>query len=264
MNLDWKSFCEKITDSIWKAIKPIVGTDEASIRIKKYKKDTKKIDVIAEDIVIDQLKKEKMDVTLLSEEIGKLQIGSDPKYTIILDPIDGTTNSVRGLPFFSTSIAVAKGNTFEDLIFGYVKNYLTGEIFYVNQNGALYNDKECKSSTCTYLNKALISLYSYSNVNYNLIRKILSKIRKMRLFGAISIELMYVGCNILDGLVDLRGDLLLTDIAAGILFIKKVGGMVSRANGDQFIGKLDMNERYTVLAAGNEVLFNKFLKIIRA
>ncbi len=262
MNLDWKLFCENLTDSIWNVIKHLIGTEEAALRVKHYKKNTKHIDLSAENAVIDYLKKENMNVTLISEEVGELQIGSKSEYTILLDPIDGTTNSVRGLPFFATSIAIVKGMRFEDLIFGYVKNYCTGEVFYANQKGAFYNGIQCGKSSNKTLNRAVISLYSYSNVNYDIIRKILEKISKMRLFGAIAIELMYVGCNKLDGLIDLRGDLLITDIAAGILFLKKTGGVVTDINGEEFMGKLSMNNKYSIIAARNKDLHKSFLEII--
>lgn len=262
MNIDWKIFCDRLTDSIWNATQSLIGTEEAAIKMKKYRKNTKKIDAVAENTVIDHLKKEKMDVILVSEEIGEIQIGSKPKYTIVLDPIDGTTNSIRGLPFFATSIAIAKGKLLKDLIFGYVRNYLTGEVFHVNQKDAFYNDQKCQGSTCKTLGRALISIYSYSNVNYEIIRKILMKIRKMRLLGAISVELMYVGCNILDGLIDLRGNSLITDIAAGILFIKKAGGVASQSNGEEITGPIDIHERYSIVAAGNKELYKNFIKII--
>ncbi|MFX1296622.1 MAG: inositol monophosphatase family protein [Promethearchaeota archaeon] len=264
MIVDWYSVCEKLTNSIWKTIKSIVGTKDASTKIKRNSKKAKKIDILAEDIVIEFLKRENMNVTLLSEEIGEVYIGSAPEFTIILDPIDGTTNSIKALPFFSTSIAIAKGDSIQDIFFGYVRNYLAEEIFYVNQDGAFYNNRKCKSSSCASLGRALISLYSYSYVNYHLIRKILNKIRKMRLLGAVSIEMAYVGCNKLEGLVDLRGDLLISDIAAGIFFLKKAGGIVSDVNGELIIGKLDLNRNFSLIATGNRVLHEKILKIIKS
>ncbi len=85
----------------------------------------------------------------------------------------------------------------------------------------------------------------------------------MRLFGAVSIELTYVGCNKLDGLIDLRGDLSITDIAAGILFLQKAGGVVSDANGDIISGKLDLKKGYSLIAAGNRELHEKILKLLK-
>ncbi|MHA1650008.1 MAG: inositol monophosphatase family protein [Candidatus Helarchaeota archaeon] len=261
--MDWFFFCERVTNAIWETIKPIIGTNAAASKVIRNGKKTKRIDVLAEDIVIKWLKKENISVTLISEEVGELKIGSNPKYTVVLDPIDGTTNSIKALPFFSTSIGIAQGDKIQDLIFGYVRNYLTGEVFYVNQEGAYLNERKCVSSPCTYLGRALISLYSYNYVNFYLIKKILRKIRKMRLFGAVSIELTYVGCNKLDGLIDLRGDLSITDIAAGILFLQKAGGVVSDANGDIISGKLDLKKGYSLIAAGNRELHKKILKLLK-
>jgi len=260
--MDWKFFCDRLTDAIWDAIKDKVGTEEAAMKVARDKKSTKKIDVLAEDAVIDYLKRENMDVTLLSEEIGEIQIGTTPKYAVILDPVDGTTNAIKGLPFFSTSIAIAKGKKIEDLVIGYIRNYLTGEIFYVDESGAFQNDKKCASSSCSVLRKSLISIYTYNNVDYRVLRRILMKIGKMRLFGAISLELAYVACNKLDGLIDLRGDLKISDIAASIILVKKAGGVCSDMNGNEFTGNLDINEKYTIIAAGNQILYDEFMRIL--
>jgi myo-inositol-1(or 4)-monophosphatase len=260
--MDWKFFCDRLTDAIWIAIKDKVGTEEAATKVARDKKNTKKIDALAEDTVIDYLKKENMDVTLLSEEIGEIQIGGSPKYAVVLDPVDGTTNAIKGLPFFSTSIAIANGKRIEDLVVGYIRNYLTGEVFYADESGAFQNDKKCASSSCNVLRKALISIYTYNNVDYRVLRRILMKIGKMRLFGAISLELAYVACNRLDGIIDLRGDLKISDIAASILLLEKAGGICSDMDGNEFMGNLDMNEKYTIVAGGNQVLYDEFMRIL--
>jgi myo-inositol-1(or 4)-monophosphatase len=262
LNLNWLNICETLTSSIWEGVKPILGTRDAATFVKRYNRSTKKIDAIAEDTVINYIKDNKLEVTLISEEVGELQFGSAPKYVIVLDPIDGTTNAIKNLPFFSTSIAVAKGKTIGELVFGYVRNYLANEVFYVDQRGAFYNGRKCVSSQSKLLANALVSVYSYSYVNASLIQKILKKLRKMRLFGAISLELTYVGSNKLDALVDLRGHLKITDIAAGILFLKKAGGVYTDAYGNPLTEKLDINAGYSLIAAGNENLHQRILKTL--
>lgn len=88
------------------------------------------------------------------------------------------------------------------------------------------------------------------------------KIGKMRLFGAISLELAYVACNKLDGLIDLRGDLKISDIAASIILIEKAGGICSDSFGNPISGNLDINEKYTIIAAGNQVLYDNLWRIL--
>ncbi|MHA1264795.1 MAG: inositol monophosphatase family protein [Candidatus Helarchaeota archaeon] len=263
MNIEWQTFCEKLTDNIWKAVKPLVGTANAGQRILRYHKKTKKIDACAEDVVINYLREKHLDIALYSEEIGEITFGTAPQYSMILDPIDGTSNSLRGLPFFSTSIAIAKGSRVEDIIFGYIRNYLTGEIFFGDQTGAYFNKTRMKSSTNRPLNQTLVSLYSYNSVNLQLIKKILRKIRKMRLLGAVSLELAYVGCQKLDGLIDLRGDLLVSDIAAGMWIVQQAGGVVTDADGKVISGKIDITQGYSLIATGNKVLHQEFLNIIK-
>lgn len=85
------------------------------------------IDRVAEDIVIAELEALGLPLTLVSEEVGTVAIGGGGPTIVVVDPIDGSLNAKRGLPVFSTSIAVAEGPAMGDVVLGLVRDHGTGE-----------------------------------------------------------------------------------------------------------------------------------------
>src|SRR5206468_5127238 len=80
------------------------------------------IDAAAERVILARFAEE--DVRIVSEEVG---VKGDGRWTVVVDPIDGSMNAKRGIPFFSISIAVAEGETMDDVVFGYVHDFGSGE-----------------------------------------------------------------------------------------------------------------------------------------
>ena len=98
---------------------------------------TKYIDKIAEDVAIKTLKKSDVAVNLLSEEAGLIDQGGE--YLFILDPVDGTRNATRGIPYFSVSLAIGKKKV-SDIEFGIVKNIANKDEFIVEYKlGSFFN-----------------------------------------------------------------------------------------------------------------------------
>jgi myo-inositol-1(or 4)-monophosphatase len=89
--------------------------------------DTTVIDQAAEDAVVERLRATGEDFVLVSEELGERDFGAGGPRRVVLDPIDGSVNAKRGIPFFSFSLAVAEGPAMEDVVFGYVYDFGSGE-----------------------------------------------------------------------------------------------------------------------------------------
>ncbi len=89
--------------------------------------DTTAVDQAAEDAVVERLLALRGDFVLVSEELGERTFGSGGALRVVVDPIDGSVNAKRGIPFFSFSLAVADGPTMGDVFFGYVYDFGTGE-----------------------------------------------------------------------------------------------------------------------------------------
>ena len=89
--------------------------------------DTTAIDAAAEDAVVARLEALDADFILVSEELGERAFGSGGPLRIVVDPIDGSVNAKRGIPFFSLSLAVAEGPAMGDVTFGFVHDFGAGE-----------------------------------------------------------------------------------------------------------------------------------------
>jgi myo-inositol-1(or 4)-monophosphatase len=130
---DWLTVCREATASVREEIarlptrlerEPGQGEGEGG-------DETTAIDAAAEQAVVERLEAlhaDGVDFTLVSEELGTRRYGEDADATVVVvDPIDGSVNAKRGIPFFSLSIAVAEGPTMADVVFGYVADLGNGE-----------------------------------------------------------------------------------------------------------------------------------------
>ncbi len=174
-----------------------------------------KTDKRVEEILIDELKKAKKNYSFLTEESGKIDNYDKDKIWII-DPIDGTTNFLHGIPHFAISLALKIDNEFVSaLIHDPIKN----EIFFAEKNnGAYFNNHRIRVSSKIDIEDCLFSSNSegvksvYPNLN-------------MRNSGCAALDLAYVGSGRLDGFF--HNEINLWDIAAGLLIIKEAGGAMN-------------------------------------
>ena len=168
-----------------------------------------------EEILIAELAKSKKNYSFLTEESGKIENNDKDKIWII-DPIDGTTNFLHGIPHFAISVALKIDNKLKSaLIHDPIKN----EIFYAEENnGSYYNNHRVRVSKKNDLNDCLFSSDSKG------LKSIFPKLN-MRNTGSAALDLAYVGSGRLDGYF--HNNIKLWDIAAGILIVKEAGGTVN-------------------------------------
>jgi len=171
-----------------------------------------KTDKRVEEILIDELTKAKKNYSFLTEESGKIEKNDKDKIWII-DPIDGTTNFLHGIPHFAISVALKIDNELRSaLIFDPIKN----EIFYAEKkNGSYFNNHRIRVS-----NKNDIEDCLFSSDQQGL-KSIFPKLN-MRSSGCAALDLAYVGSGRLDGFF--HNKINLWDIAAGILIVQEAGG----------------------------------------
>ena len=204
------------------SISDLAGTDAAGsfVCMGADGTPTTRIDIAAEDAIVEVLKADGRSMRIISEELGELILGNSPEFSIVLDPLDGTYNSSVGIPFYSVSIAVASLDL-SDLRFGYVSNLALCEEYYAEAGkGAYLNGKKIKTSLNSELRELCVSVYGYRQ-NVERTRKIYKNVRRVRLFGSVALELCYVASGRLDALVDVRKALRVTDVAAGQLILDR-------------------------------------------
>ena len=197
-----------------------------------------KTDKHVEKILIEELSKTKKNYSFLTEETGVIK-NKDKENTWIIDPIDGTTNFLHGIPHFAISIALkSKDELLSGLIFDPIKD----EMFFAEKDkGAFLNNQRLRVSNKNSLEECLFSSNNegvkLSNLN-------------MRCSGSAALDLAYVASGRFDGYFQKKINL--WDVAAGALLIKEAGGMVNDIN--QFnINNIDIK-------ASSATIYDKMLK----
>jgi myo-inositol-1(or 4)-monophosphatase len=170
-------------------------------------------DLKAEKIIIEELKKARPYYSIISEEDGS-ESNKDKSNTWIIDPIDGTTNFLHGIPHFAISIALKSE---DEIVSGLIYDPIKDEMFYGEKdNGAFFNNQRIRVSKKKEVNSCLFATSGkYKN-------EIDLPIRKS---GSAALDMAYVAAGRYDGYF--QNELNLWDIAAGIILIKEAGGIIN-------------------------------------
>ena len=175
-----------------------------------------KTDKNVEKILIEELSKTKKNYSFLSEEIGEIN-NKDRDNIWIIDPIDGTTNFLHGIPHFAICVALQSN---KEIITGLIFDPIKDEMFFAEKNkGAFLNNQRLRVSNKNSIEECLFSSnhegVKFSNLN-------------MRYSGCAALDLAYVSSGRLDGFF--HNNINLWDIAAGALLVKEAGGIVNEIN----------------------------------
>ncbi len=175
-----------------------------------------KTDRQVEKILIDELIKSKKNYSFLTEETGSID-NKDKENTWIIDPIDGTTNFLHGIPHFAICIAL---KTKEEIVSGLIFDPIKDEMFFAEkEKGAFLNNQRLRVSNKNSIDDCLFSSnhegVKFSNLN-------------MRCSGCAALDLAYVASGRLDGFF--HNKINLWDVAAGSLMVKEAGGIVNNIN----------------------------------
>ncbi len=274
--------CNDVAEAIQHAVSGFVGKPEAGVmlRIGADGTPTEKIDEAAENAALSVLEADGRSMRLVSEELGEKIIGSEPEFTFVLDPIDGTFNAVNNIPFFCVPIAIG-GSDLSDIEYGYVKNLVNGDIYTAEKGkGAFLKTPYSETPyTTPYLNTgnkgttgtkihvsslselSLLSVISYSHRPHALAVNN-HDVRRVRVFGCAALELCYIASGIFDAFIDMRSMLRVTDIAAGKLIVEEAGGMVTNGKGERLSTPLDVKQRVNMVAS-NGAVHDKLLELVQ-
>jgi len=170
-------------------------------------------DLKAEKIIIEELKKARPDYSIISEEDGS-ESNKDKKNTWIIDPIDGTTNFLHGVPHFAISIALRHKN---EIISGLIYDPIKDEMFYAEKdNGSFFNNQRIRVSKKKEVNVCLFATGGKYKNEIDL---------SIRRSGSAALDMAYVAAGRYDGYF--QNDLNLWDVAAGIIILKEAGGLIN-------------------------------------
>jgi myo-inositol-1(or 4)-monophosphatase len=213
----------------------------------------------AEEILSAELAKARPGYGFLGEEGGR-QEGTDQTHTWIVDPLDGTTNFLHGIPHFAISIALEREET---IVAGVVYNPVTDELFIAERGkGAFLNDQRLRVAARQRLAEAVVAcgLPHAGRGDLALFRDefavVQEKVAGLRRFGAAALDLAWVAAGRLDGYWE--RNLSPWDMAAGLLIVREAGGFVTDLDGgDAMLAKGH-------IIAGNEAMHRDLLRLLKA
>jgi myo-inositol-1(or 4)-monophosphatase len=215
-------------------------------------------DVRTDKLLRGELGRARPDFGFLTEEEGATE-GRDARRRWIIDPIDGTTNFMHGIPHFAISVALQEGR---NIVAGMIYQPITDDLYWAERgNGAWLNDRRLRVSARNHLEDSVIGtgiphMGRPENPRYlNELKVIMGQCSGIRRMGAASLDLAYVAAGRFDGFWE-RG-LSIWDIAAGVLLVREAGGVVSRTDGGS-----DPEEAGDVLAS-NDGLHGRLLRALR-
>jgi len=258
--MEFLACCEEMARAVEDIVHDLAGSPEGRevTGMGAAGTPTRRIDKAAEDFIVEYVTGHALARTLVSEECGRKDLGGE-QGTIFLDPVDGTHNALSGIPFYALSIAYALDGTVRQ---GFVRDLAHRETFTAERGkGAFREGSPIRVSRTGLLEESAMSVYG-RKFNPGPVLFLGQKIRRWRLLGASALELCYVASGRLDGFIDLRATLRVTDAAAGMLICEEAGGKVSDLEG----GRIRFPDEVTVgkcLVASNGTLHGKVIEYLR-
>jgi myo-inositol-1(or 4)-monophosphatase len=248
---DWLSLSRAAAEDVRGVLAQLVGRDEREPVVGRGEggDDTTAIDAAAEAVVLarfDGLG------AIVSEEAG---VYGDGPPVIVVDPIDGSLNAKRGIPFFSLSIAVADGWTMDDVFFGYVFDFGSGEEWWAARGRGAWLDGTRIGGERP---KDRLEILSFEATRTSYVAEraaaVVGIAHRLRIMGSLALSLCHLAAGRVDGVCSLKGARAV-DIAAGQLLVRECGLAIDLFETPPFgAAPLDVEARSRVVAAGTPEL----------
>jgi myo-inositol-1(or 4)-monophosphatase len=260
---DWLAVCREAVEDVRGVLvelptrderEPVVGDGEGG-------DETTAVDAAAEKVILERLQGIE-GTTIVSEEIG---IFGDGPTRIVVDPIDGSLNAKRGIPFFSVSIAVADGDTMDDVFFGYVHDFGSGEEWVAEKGkGALLNGADLGPI----LPKKEIEILSFeATLTSSVAEKAASVVGlayRLRIMGSLALSLCHLAAGRVDAVCSLKGARSV-DIAAAQLLVRERGLAIDLPEAPPFgSAPLDIEGRSRCVAAATPEVCERLFAALSA
>jgi myo-inositol-1(or 4)-monophosphatase len=260
---DWLEVCRAAVDDVRGALAamPTRAEREPVLRRGEGGDDTTAIDDAAERLVLDRLRP--LGVTIVSEEVGVVE-GNDT--VVVVDPIDGSLNAKRGIPFFSVSIAVADGRRMGDVRFAYVYDFGSGEEWTARRGEGAWLDGAPLGAVRP---KESIEILNFEATLTTLVAERAASFagvaHRLRVMGSLALSLCHLAAGRVDGVCSLK-EARSVDIAAAQLLCAEVGIAMSLFDDPRSFGdaELDLEKRSRIAAAGTPELCRRIAEALSA
>jgi myo-inositol-1(or 4)-monophosphatase len=265
---EWLELCRGIAQDIRTELERLPTRAERELVIGRGDggDETTQIDHAAESAAVRRL--EALEVpgfTLVSEELGVKVFGEGGATRIVLDPIDGSINAKRGIPFFSVSVAVAEGEKMSDVVFGYVFDFGSGEEWTARRREGAWLGGEALGAVRP---KDEIEILAFEATETARVAErapgVVGLAERLRIMGSLALSLCQLAAGRVDAVCSLK-PARSVDVAAAQLLAREVGLAVEFVDGGSFLDSpLDLEPRSRIVAAGTEELCRKLVERLKA
>lgn len=263
---DWLDTCRLCVADITAVLEalPSRADREPVLRRGEGGDDTTAIDQAAEDAVVARLST-LGDFVLISEELGERSFGAGGPIRVVVDPIDGSVNAKRGIPFFAVSIAVADGPTMADVFFAYVYDFGSKEEWTAERGAGAFLDGMPLGEQRP---KDVLEILSFEGTTTPAIAEriegVLDVAGRLRVMGSLALSLCHLAAGRVDGVVSLK-PARSVDIAAAQLLVRECGLSIELFEDPPFASApLDLGTRSRVAAAGSDELVARLAAALRS
>ncbi len=261
--IDWRATLEAATGDAQEAVSKVAssGQRSASVGVGASGDVTLLADREAEKAILRQLSKIP-DTRIVSEEEG--DIGPrDAARVAIVDPLDGSSNYQRGVPFYCSSVGVVEGKTLSALKHALIRDLVNGDVYFAEKGrGASRNGRSIRTSRVKSLGAAVAGV-DVSRAPASVVRNLaglVSSVGRQVHFGANALELCLLAEGKIDVVVDVRGRARLVDVAGGLLIAGEAGALISTPRGSPLNPRLSSGSRFDFVASANEELHRLVLR----
>ena len=238
---------EKIPNSRCKGEEVCMGADGTP---------TSQIDKVAENAALMHIQSNRIPLNILSEEIGFVDNGAEE--TLVMDPIDGTSNAIAGIPYFTISLAVGTSKL-SDIRLGYLRNPVTGDVYTAEKGKGAF-----KNGCLIHVRKAVmddlfVMIYMGNGAHPDAFA-LAKRVKSSRSLGCASLEMAIVGEGEADGFL-MKSEkytraIRIVDIAASTIILREAGGEVYDLEGNVLDMPFDLEHRSNFIAVGDMSVYN--------
>jgi myo-inositol-1(or 4)-monophosphatase len=264
---DWLEVCRAAAEDVRAVLAELPGRAEREpvVGAGMGGDDTTAIDEAAERVVVERLRATGEAFTLVSEELGELVNGDGGRTWVVLDPIDGSLNAKRGIPFFALSIAVADGPRMRDVVFGYVHDLGTGEEWTARRGEGAWLDGRPLGAERP---KDELEILSFEATRTAYVAEraaaVVGLAHRLRIMGSLALSLCHLAAGRVDGVCSLK-PARAVDIAAAQLLVRERGLAIDLFEAPPFgDAPLDVEGRSRVAAAGTPELCRRIAAALSA
>ncbi len=257
---DWLGLCRRAAQAARSAVRDLEGTAERSVAHGRGKggDTTLAVDRVAEDAVFGELEAFGLPVLAISEERGEIALNGAGEVRVVVDPVDGSMNAKRELPFACVCIAVASGPRMADVEVGFVAELDPARDWWAVRGEGAHRDGERLEA----LQPGPLEVLGLETARASLVAQAAEAIaatdaRRLRALGSVAASMCLVAAGSLDAMVTLR-EVRSMDVAAAQLIVAEAGGVVALPGGDA----LDLEMRSHAVAARSSDLVERLLPVI--